>query len=949
MQKLILIILVPFFSIFWSPGGDDLDKMLKEAQQLEQQRKYKSAVDMAVKVQELARKEQNDIVFIQALELEINAQRWFGYETFGLALDRIDKALENPFGRTEILLRSIKISGYNQYYNSNSYQLRNNLNDGIINEEPKQWSKHDIWKLIDSEVKSIISVNENQELNKDELKKLTFSKQVDGVQPTNIKDLAILTAIENMKHFDGDFPFKSDNLYAEKSVFVDSFKKQTVEHPTEIVASYYALLLENMQSEGLLADYFNLMRLNDLFKLDDQYNKLEKYENALQKIVKQNTPIQTSVAVKLAEIYNGYASQYKDQEKINEAINWQNKAIQVCEEALKSFPDSDGAKSCKLLIEQVKSPSINVSLEVYLMDGRPVPVRIVYKNTELVTLKLYRTNAEDFIKSQRHRGVLMEKELPLVWEQKIEVPQYNDFFQHDVITMLPKVEKGFYLLRAETDKLSEGDRDNYEFLNVTNMAIVSSPGDDATNYQLLNRVTGENLTQGQAEIVKINYDYRTKQQNITYDLPRKMNEGKLVLPRKTRGNYLQFTKGEDTLIVRFNYNVKYNRTDKERKNVQIITDRSIYRPGHVVHFKAILTNEKEDDYKPVSDEKLQINLIGSNHKQISQRVLSTNEYGSVYGTFPIPENARPGNFRLQTQYGSTFFEVQYYKRPSFEAEYVTGDKLVKPGEEVELDLHVKSFAGSPIQGAVVETTVKIGASFFRYWPGFNNSQVVDYAVDTTNSEGVANLKFKSLPANTMQFYTIISKVTLPDGASNEFNRSYVVVTNPLNINEILWYNKLWYSEIENEKIPVTGINGEKIKEDIILKVKSLDYSGKYFYKMPFSTADRILIEEDVWQDNFPGMAYNNKLEPSTLERKKTVLETRSKDGFFELNDRYKLDEGWYAFEFYAADTLNKTIYIKTFDPDYKKIKIPDPLTVHFDKSEVLPGESINITLSSKFE
>jgi hypothetical protein len=368
-----------------------------------------------------------------------------------------------------------------------------------------------------------------------------------------------------------------------------------------------------------------------------------------------------------------------------------------------------------------------------------------------------------------------------------------------------------------------------------------------------------------------------------------------------------------------------------------------------VHFKAIVTTEKGDDYKPIANEKLQVNLIGSNYKQISQRVLTTNEFGSAYGTFPIPESARPGNFRLQTQYGSAFFDVQYYKRPSFEADYVMGDKLVKPGEEVELDLQVNSFAGSPIQGAVVETTVKIGASFFRFWPGFNNSQVVDYTVDTTNNEGVASIKFKSLPANDLQYYSITSKVTLPDGASNEFTYSYIVDDNPLDINEMLWQNNIGFTNVDKVKIPVTGINGEKIKENIALKVKSLNYSGKYFYSMPFSEAEKMLVKEDVWEDNFPGMVYNDKLNPAKLERKKTVLETRSKDGFFVLNDDYKLNEGWYAFEFYAADTLNKTIYIKTFDPDYKKIKIPDPLTVHIDKSEVLPGEKINITLSSKFE
>jgi hypothetical protein len=337
MQKLILILVFPFFSMFWSPDGNDLDKMLKEAKHLEQQRKYKSAVDLALKVQELARKEQNDIVFIQALELEIKAQRWFGYETFGMALDRIDKALEKPFGRTEILLRAFKISGYNQYYNTNSYQLRDNLNDGIVNEEPKQWSKHDIWALIDAEVQAIKKVDESPQLSKDELEKLTFSKTVDGVQPTNVKDLAILTAIQNLKSFDGDYPYNSDNLYNKLSDFIEKFKKYQLNHPTEIIAGYYAYLLDMQMRGGLLESHLNLKRIDDLFQLDDQSNKLMKYQKALEEIADLKSPVKTSAAEKLAEIYNGYASRSKANEKIEEAKAWQMKALKVCEEALKGL------------------------------------------------------------------------------------------------------------------------------------------------------------------------------------------------------------------------------------------------------------------------------------------------------------------------------------------------------------------------------------------------------------------------------------------------------------------------------------------------------------------------------------------------------------------------------------------------------------------------------------
>jgi hypothetical protein len=180
-----------------------------------------------------------------------------------------------------------------------------------------------------------------------------------------------------------------------------------------------------------------------------------------------------------------------------------------------------------LFIERLKNPEISVSLQTYLMSEMHIPVRLAYKNTKWVKFNLYKINAEEFITSQRHRGVLMERELPLVWEEKIELPVYDDYFQHSIVTLLPKVGKGFYLLRTETDKLPESLRDNYEYINVSEMAIVTSPGKEATNYQLVQRKSGKNLNVGQAQIVRINYDYRTRKQTIAYDEPENMVNGRI--------------------------------------------------------------------------------------------------------------------------------------------------------------------------------------------------------------------------------------------------------------------------------------------------------------------------------------------------------------------------------------------------------------------------------------
>src|SRR6056297_2440683 len=240
MRPLIGTIIFLTLSLTMFGQNGKLDKMLNEAQSLIQKRKFKSAANLAVKIQDEARKSEADIAYVKGVEIELKANQWFKYETFEMVLNSLQKHIEQPFGRTETLLHIYKIHAIEQYYRQNQYKLRHNVDDGILNKEPMQWAQQDVLTLIDNEVKAIMEVENEAELSGKEFEKFSPANKIDNIRPSKIVDLAILTAIQSVQGFDNEYIFTNDYLYNNANQFIKTFSDNDDIHPVALTAKYYA-------------------------------------------------------------------------------------------------------------------------------------------------------------------------------------------------------------------------------------------------------------------------------------------------------------------------------------------------------------------------------------------------------------------------------------------------------------------------------------------------------------------------------------------------------------------------------------------------------------------------------------------------------------------------------------------------------------------------------------
>ncbi len=177
----------------------------------------------------------------------------------------------------------------------------------------------------------------------------------------------------------------------------------------------------------------------------------------------------------------------------------------------------------------------------------------------------------------------------------------------------------------------------------------------------------------------------------------------------------------------------------EPYNVYFQTDKPIYRPGQMVHFKAIVRLDDDARYSlpdftqgffpPM--EKLPVVVTDSNGKEIFSDTLSLNEFGTLNGQFALDAQAPLGYYNIALflphhpdeamgkagglasparggregrPYNISFY-VAEYRRPEFQVSVTTDRPAYVQGDKVNIDVQASYFFGGAVSNAQVEWQV----------------------------------------------------------------------------------------------------------------------------------------------------------------------------------------------------------------------------------------------------
>ena len=365
-------------------------------------------------------------------------------------------------------------------------------------------------------------------------------------------------------------------------------------------------------------------------------------------------------------------------------------ALQICDEAIRLYPDYKRINALKNLKQEILNPALYVRADQVVYPDTDMKLMVNHKNIDGFTVQLYQSKKR-------------------VAEQHYSLLRPQNYQNQDTVFTLKAPAIGEYVMRIVPDAKA---RENSESkLSVTRFKVLTLrlPGDQY-EVVVLDCMSGQPV---EGAVVTLYTNDEKKLTEFTTD-----SEGKATFPYKREYRYLVATKGDDTAMpLQGIYGGSYNYyTDKKPVNsVKLLTDRSLYRPGQTVYVKGIAYEQELDTANVIVNRTYTLTLTDANRQEVGKKELRTNEFGSFATEFTLPSVCLNGTFTLTTDEGMTTIRVEEYKRPTFD---ITFDKMTGSyslGDKIDVKGTVATFSGVSLQDLPLNYTV---TRFMRFgWQG----------------------------------------------------------------------------------------------------------------------------------------------------------------------------------------------------------------------------------------
>ncbi len=166
----------------------------------------------------------------------------------------------------------------------------------------------------------------------------------------------------------------------------------------------------------------------------------------------------------------------------------------------------------------------------------------------------------------------------------------------------------------------------------------------------------------------------------------------------------------------------------------IYTDRPVYRPGHVVHFKALLRLRSADGYDVPAGRKVSVEIDDPDQKPVYQKILATTANGTIADDLTLTPAAALGSYYIRVTAGqgaaaggvadegegyenstSGGFDVEAYRKPEYEVRVTPGKTRTLQGETVQAVIDARYFFGEPVANAKVKYSIYRNRYWFPLW------------------------------------------------------------------------------------------------------------------------------------------------------------------------------------------------------------------------------------------
>ena len=384
-----------------------------------------------------------------------------------------------------------------------------------------------------------------------------------------------------------------------------------------------------------------------------------------------------------------------------------------------AFPESSGGRQCQELLESVEKESFVIHTD-RVWNGSNSRIAIYGRNIDRLFFRAVSCNwnelldAEDpndpIISSQEKCAERLKAKPAAEWE--VELPGPVDYKDRRTSVAAPTtLESGCYLIAASSDRTfaRAGHQVAFAGIWVSHLAVIARAYDGQIEGIVLDSKTGEPVQgaevhlwanrQGRSLLGALNELRSAVVEQERQNAERRKSGVKethdpveLSSPLERSGiDHTVFTNKDGFFevpevsghlrgiqVIHSNQRVgivgikpQPSKQDDSYEATFFFTDRSIYRPGQLIHYKVlcVLNEPSRCNCHVLSEKDVTVVFADSNRTEIARQQHKTNEYGSFSSSFLAPQNRILGRaelFVVDGPTGAKTVRIEEYKRPKIE-------------------------------------------------------------------------------------------------------------------------------------------------------------------------------------------------------------------------------------------------------------------------------------------
>ncbi|MGC4045919.1 MAG: MG2 domain-containing protein [Armatimonas sp.] len=355
-------------------------------------------------------------------------------------------------------------------------------------------------------------------------------------------------------------------------------------------------------------------------------------------------------------------------------------------EAIRSQPDLNVAEARQPVFTTLEKPFLPV--QGYGKSGDTLKIKLWHTS---LSKMLAQPGASEALQrmTSTYEGALPDFPQQVMWSKpeqigeatvKVAQPDREGFFVQRLRLPIDKKEHGLYLVQVQLGATKR----ICSWALVTDTALVLKSAPDGSGLAYVTDLTSGKPVAG-AKVGAVATDA----------------DGLAAVPAGA-GQRLIAVRGEDEA------SLTIGNTRTENRGSLIMhawTDRTIYRPGHTVSWKAVLRERENDGFRVVSGLPTVVTVQDARGGEVKKQTMTTSAAGTLSGSFAISSETETGQFTLKLEAaGETYTTdilVAAYRKPEFEASATPTKPAYLHGETAEFTITSKYYFGSPVAGAKV--------------------------------------------------------------------------------------------------------------------------------------------------------------------------------------------------------------------------------------------------------